>query len=1004
MDENRTIHIVSHTHWDREWYRTFQQFRLQLVRLVDGLLEILAQQGAYRHFMLDGQTIVLDDYLAMRPEQEAALRRHVRSGRLLIGPWHILPDMFLVGPEAHIRNLLQGRRTARRFGQPMPVGYIPDPFGHPGQIPQILRGFGLEAACLWRGVDPTACEFWWQAPDGSRVLTISMRDGYGNGAELPAGDPPRFTSLLAGRARSLIPDAATSHLLVMLGTDHMEPPPETAQAIAYADRRLHPWRVEHSTLPDYLKAVRKELSAKAAGLPVIQGELRGCRRMPLLPGMLSTRTWIKQRNHAAETLLERWVEPLAAFEAHLSPAAAPRLGNKPGLIRQAWRLLMENHPHDSICGCSIDPVHDEMKVRFDQVEQIGQELRLDSLQAIAGSLDTQPPPAVLGPAGDPPPITALVVFNPLQAPRREVVSATLLSKSLEAFDLLDETGRLIPFQEEGLGTRQIARMTLDAQGIQEVFSNVHEGRAAGMSIVDLQIERVDETVKIEAVLAQNCEPDLAAYHAGRQLLQACLADPSLKTYQVRARSVSSQVRFLAPETPPHGYRTLWVRPRPAAPEQPATRLNPLGRALLTLAGLPFVHRLSERPRYARPPYRIENEFFTVEAMRNGTLSVLDRRDGVRYTGLNRFVDGGDSGDEYNYCPPAQDALLTPRLKHVTLQRGAVQQKMALELELTLPAGLAEDRRERSAGRVRLPLTSTVTLSQGMPRIEIRTQVENRARDHRLRVHFPAPFTAESGEHDGHFEIVTRPVGIPPFDASWVEQPRPEVPQRAFTSVTDGEQRLTIANRGLPEVEVLRNAQGQAEIALTLLRCVGWLSRDDLVARPGHAGPPGVETPGAQMQGSWEFEYAIIPGSGADAFEQAYAFQAPLLALETGLHGGVLPARMAFLEVGPTPNGNFVSAPSLKGGEKSPFPSGEGTGERFHITAIKPAEDGRGWVARGYNLGEEDIQVRLKPWRVFRKARLVNLAEEKLRELEVAADGSVSVQVGGHGIVSVKFGE
>ena len=141
----RTLHVISHTHWDREWYQTFQQFRLRLIRLVDGLLDLLEKDPDFKYFMLDGQTIALEDYLSMRPEQEAVLREHIQKGRILIGPWHILPDMFLVGPEAHIRNLLQGDQTARRFGPKMMVGYIPDPFGHPGQVPQILQGFGIES-------------------------------------------------------------------------------------------------------------------------------------------------------------------------------------------------------------------------------------------------------------------------------------------------------------------------------------------------------------------------------------------------------------------------------------------------------------------------------------------------------------------------------------------------------------------------------------------------------------------------------------------------------------------------------------------------------------------------------------------------------------------------------------------------------------------------------------------------------------------------------------------
>ena len=154
----RTLHLVSHTHWDREWYLTFQQFRLRLVHLVDGLLDLLDSNPDYRYFMLDGQTIVLDDYLFMRPEKADIIRAHVRSGRMLIGPWHVLPDEFLVSPEATIRNLLQGDRTARQFGPKMMVGYLPDPFGHVGQMPQILRGFGIETAAFRRGLADEPCE------------------------------------------------------------------------------------------------------------------------------------------------------------------------------------------------------------------------------------------------------------------------------------------------------------------------------------------------------------------------------------------------------------------------------------------------------------------------------------------------------------------------------------------------------------------------------------------------------------------------------------------------------------------------------------------------------------------------------------------------------------------------------------------------------------------------------------------------------------------------------
>jgi len=255
----RTLHLISHTHWDREWYLTFQQFRLRLIHLVDGLLNLLEKEEGYKYFMLDGQTIVLDDYLHMRPEKEKILRKYIRNGRLIIGPWHILPDEFLVSPEATIRNLLEGERTCRRFGPKMRIGYIPDAFGHIGQMPQILRGFGIETASVQRGLADEPCEFWWEAPDGSRVFMAYLRDSYGNAALLPASEPERFTAHVREVRDCIAPHSAADHLLLMYGTDHMQPPPETARAIAYTKGKLDGDKLIHSTLPAYIAAVQSAI-------------------------------------------------------------------------------------------------------------------------------------------------------------------------------------------------------------------------------------------------------------------------------------------------------------------------------------------------------------------------------------------------------------------------------------------------------------------------------------------------------------------------------------------------------------------------------------------------------------------------------------------------------------------------------------------------------------------------------------------------------------------------
>ncbi len=343
--------------------------------------------------------------------------------------------------------------------------------------------------------------------------------------------------------------------------------------------------------------------------------------------------------------------------------------------------------------------------------------------------------------------------------------------------------------------------------------------------------------------------------------------------------------------------------------------------------------------------------------------------------MNQFMDGGDCGDEYNYCPPARDQVVAPGLKGVSITRGPVQQTLILHMELITAKSLDGSARTRAREGVSMPITSVVTLTSGSSRVDIRTTVDNRARDHRLRVHFPAPFTSESAEHDGHFEIVDRAIGLPAFDASWVEEPRPEVPQRVFTSVTNGTERLTIANRGLPEVEVLKNAAGNAEIALTLLRCVGWLSRDDFSNRKGHAGPF-IETPGAQVPGEWTFDYSIIldPDS-LPAYQHAYAFEAPFKAFATDIHAGTVNAGGSFLQVTP---------------------------QEFLVSAVKRSEDGRGWIVRGYNVSGKEIQVALQPWRTFRRVAQTNLAEELIKPLKADKEGRIALPLRGHEIVTVKF--
>jgi hypothetical protein len=225
--------VVPHTHWDREWYRTFEEFRYRLVRLLDGLLDLLDRDPGYRHFTLDGQVVVLDDYLEVRPHARDRIVEKVREGRLLVGPWYVLPDEWLVSGEALIRNLRLGLAKAEEFGGCMRLGYVPDQFGHVGQLPQIFAGFGFEAAVLWRGVgdDVDETAFTWEAPDGTRLFTVYLVRGYGNAMHLPV-EPEALAQRLAGEIRALGKRSRIPTLLLMNGSDHLEPQPGLPAALA----------------------------------------------------------------------------------------------------------------------------------------------------------------------------------------------------------------------------------------------------------------------------------------------------------------------------------------------------------------------------------------------------------------------------------------------------------------------------------------------------------------------------------------------------------------------------------------------------------------------------------------------------------------------------------------------------------------------------------------------------------------------------------------------------
>jgi mannosylglycerate hydrolase len=413
----RQIHVYAHTHWDREWYQPFERFRMQLVAAVDMILDTLQGRDDFRAFVLDGQTIVVDDYLAVRPERAEALRALVAAGRLEVGPWYILPDEFLVSGESFIRNLLEGRRRSLELGRRTDVGYLPDPFGHIAQLPQILRGFGIDNVIFSRGMgdafDQLGSEFAWVAPDGrSMVLALVQTATYTNGycnaevlskAHVGGSVPlqvgvedlaPELASMLAQHARSGV-------LLFAAGCDHETINPDLPDLVRRIDAQLPDTSAAIGGLSEYVDAVRVSLEAHGgvAHLPRYTGELRGALHAPILAAIFSARIPLKQDNARVQTRLERVVEPLVSLAHALGVRRADV-----GMLEHAWRIALQNQPHDSIGGCSVDSTHEDMPARTRAALQVADGL-VEDIAIATGLVDTA------------------AVFNPHPYPISGVVSS-----------------------------------------------------------------------------------------------------------------------------------------------------------------------------------------------------------------------------------------------------------------------------------------------------------------------------------------------------------------------------------------------------------------------------------------------------------------------------------------------------------------------------------------------------------------------------------------------------
>lgn len=751
--------VIFQTHWDREWYLSFETFRARLIRVMERIVTALDSQEI-ETFLFDGQVIAAEDLLeACEPELAQKVRQYMQQGKLVLGPWYVMADEFLCSGESLIRNLEIGRKLAHDLGNYQQVGYLPDTFGHIGQMPQILSGFNINNAVLWRGIDQQQSELRWRATDGTEIFLLFLSEGY---YQHPLNTKD-FTENVLVYLDKITERATSDHLLLTQGGDHLRPAADNmAQRIAEFNQTNDKFELKQSNLADYIQ----DIQARSDGKEILeQGELRGNEKSFVLPDVISTRRYLKQRNQQAEDKLTQQVEPLLAM--------APLSSYPQRYLEQNWKTLLSQHAHDSICGCSIDEVHREMMTRYEKLEQRNQAL-IDQALLSLGCISDEMSTGDVSPFAD---HTRFTLFNSQIKPYQGWVSEWIFLAGEEA------KGLMITDQ--------------NSHTFEPVISEIKPGFSFHSPIDDF--------------------PD-------------------------KIEGTWYQIHFAA--------------------QIPA----------LTAQAFKVEKQQTRTPMVTSGAQAISNEFYSIEVKPDATLTITELATGQQYTGMARIESSLDCGDSYSYSAPLNDKVSVAKLSgDIQVRQHADHSELSYPLELTQPQSLDHDRRGASDHNVVSCGTMIVKLFKQTDRIECHLNWDNQAKDHRLSLHLPTNEKLHATYADSAFEVAKR--GIVYQDNTPV-LPNKEAKVSVFPSqsfISAGKVQLN--HLGMNEYRVVEKQDD--ELAATLLRCVGWLSRRDFTTRGNGAGPD-LPTPEAQCLGqhNYQFELVISEFDAAQACNRAKDMRQP----------------------------------------------------------------------------------------------------------------------------------
>ena len=359
----RKIHVIPHSHWDREWYFTTSRSKVYLMKDLGDVLNTLENDPEFKYFMVDAQGSLLDDYIKWRPQDKERISKLVNDGRLVIGPWYTQTDQLVISGESIVRNMYYGMKRCESFGKYMNVGYVPDSFGQSGNMPQIYREFGIEDTLFWRGVSDDMVEhtdFNWKGDDGSVVFTTQIPFGYyigGNIPEEPEENEEFWQKECLEKAGGR---SATRHIYFPNGFDQAPVRTNLPQLVKERNEKDPENEYVISCIEDYIKDVKSENPE----LEEVQGELVIAKHMRIHKSIFSSRSDLKVMNTQIQNYVTNVMEPLLTISYNL--------GNEypHEAVAEIWKLLFENAAHDSIGSCISDTANEDVYVRYKQARDI----------------------------------------------------------------------------------------------------------------------------------------------------------------------------------------------------------------------------------------------------------------------------------------------------------------------------------------------------------------------------------------------------------------------------------------------------------------------------------------------------------------------------------------------------------------------------------------------------------------------------------------------------------